>query len=83
MCFINRFNLLNTNQVGFLAGKNTSDAPTKFLDKALFAVYQNRVLVEVFLDFSNSFDTFDHEIFQKKLYYHGFRGKSLDWFSFF
>ena len=34
MCFISRFNLLNTNQFGFLAGQNTSDAPTDFLDKA-------------------------------------------------
>ena len=34
MCFINRLSLLNTNQIGFLAGQNTSDALTEFLDKA-------------------------------------------------
>ena len=62
MCLISRFNLLNTNQFGFLAGKNSSDAPTESLDKAYDAINQNRVLLTVVLDFSKTFDTVDHEI---------------------
>ena len=75
MCFKDRFNLLNSNHFGFLAGQNTSDALTEFLDKAYDAINQNRVLLTVFLDFFNAFDTVDH-------YYDGFRVISLDWFLF-
>ena len=66
MCFINRFNLLNTDQLGFLAGQDTSDAYAKFLDKAYDANNQNRILLTGFLDFINAFDTDDHEILRKK-----------------
>ena len=83
MCFISRFNLLNTNQFGFLAGQNTLDSLTEFLDKAYDAINQNRVLLTVFLDFSKAFDTVDHEILLKKLYFYGFRGKFLDWLRSF
>ena len=66
ICFINRFNLLKTNQIGFLAGQNTSDAPTEFLDKAYDAINQNRILLTVFLDFSKVFDKVYHKILLKK-----------------
>ena len=66
MCFIDRFNLLNTNQFGFLAGQNSADALTEFLDKAYDVINQNRVLLTVFLDFAKAFDTIDHEILLKK-----------------
>ena len=52
ICFINRFNILNSNQFGFLVGQNTSDAITEFLDKANDAINQNRVLLTIFLDLS-------------------------------
>ena len=68
MCFINRFNLINTNQFGFLAGQNTADAVTEFLDETCDAINQNRVLLTLFLDFSKAFDTVDHEIFLMKNY---------------
>ena len=66
MCFINRFNLLNTNQFRCLAGQNTSDAPTNILGKAFDAINQNRVSLTVFSDFSNAFDIVDPEILLKK-----------------
>ena len=43
--FVIRINLLNCNQIGFLAVPNTSDAPTEFLDKAFSPINQNRVLL--------------------------------------
>ena len=80
MWFINRYNLLNSNQFGFLAWQNTSDALTEFefLNKAYDVINQNRVLLTVFLVFSKTPDTVDHEILQRKLYYYGFRVKSRD-----
>ena len=68
ICFKNRFNLLNSNQFGSIAGQNTSDAITKFLDNACDIINKNRVLLTIFLDFSKAFDTVDHEILLKKLY---------------
>ena len=66
ICFINRFNLLNNNRFGFLAGQNTFDALTDFLDKVYDTINQNRVILTIFLDFSKAFDTVDHEILLKK-----------------
>ena len=81
MCFINRFNLLNTNQFGILAEQNTSDAVTEFSDKAYDAINQKRGFLPVFIDFSKAFVTVDQGIrLKRKLYCNGFRGKSLDWF---
>ena len=66
ICFINRLNLLNNNQFWFLAGQNTSDALTEFLNRAYDAINQNTVLLTIFLDFSKASDTVDHEILLKK-----------------
>ena len=66
ICFLTRFNLLNTYQFGFLAGQNTSDAPTVFLDEAYDAINLNRVLLTAFLDYSKAFDTVDHETLWEK-----------------
>ena len=62
----NIFNLLNSKQFGILAGQNTYDALIDFLDKAYDAFNQIRVLLTFFLDFSEAFDTVDHEILPKK-----------------
>ena len=64
---MNRFNILTSNQFGFLAGKNTSDALTEPLDKVYDAINQNSVLLIIFLDFSKAFDTVDHETLLKKI----------------
>ena len=71
-CFINRFNLPNSNQFGFLAGKNTYDAQTEFLDKAYDAIIQNRVFLTIFLDLSKAFNTVGQEVFNQQ------RSSSLD-----
>ena len=84
ICFIKIFNLLKSNQFGFLAGQNTSDALTESLGKAYDAINQKRVLLTIFLDFSKAFDTVDHEILlKKKIYLYGFRGKCLEWLRSF
>ena len=68
ICFINRFKLLNTDKLGFLAGQNTSDAPTEFFDKTYDAIDQNRFFLTISLDFTKAFDTADHEILLKKYF---------------
>ena len=62
ICFINGFNLINTNEFGILAWQNTSDALTEFLDKTYDASQSEQGFTNnFFLDFSKAFDTVDHE----------------------
>ena len=64
--FLNRFNLLKTNQIVFLAGQNTSDVFNEFVDKAYDTIELKRVLLNIFIDFSKVFDTVDREIHLEK-----------------
>ena len=77
---MNKFNLLNTQQFGFLAGQNTSVTLKEILDRTYVSIDQNRVLLKIFLRFSKAFDKVDHENILRRLYYYGFRGNSIDWF---
>ena len=83
MDFVNKFNILNYNQFGFIPDHNTYDALLEFLDNAYEAMIKNKVLLAIFLDFSKVFDTVDPEILLSKLEFYAFRGKSLQWFSSF
>ena len=74
ICIINRYNLQNTNQFGFLARQNTADAPTEFSDKAYDAINQNIVLLAIFLVFLKP----SIQLIMKL-----FRGKILHWLRSF
>ena len=63
--FIHGFNLLSINQFGLLAGQNTSDVPTEFVDEVYDAIIQNGVLLKISLCYSKAFETVDHEILEK------------------
>ena len=65
ICFINRFNLLNSNQFRFLAGQNTSEALTELLDKSYDAINLNRVLLKFFSYFCEVFSAAAHKNLQK------------------
>ena len=79
MDFINKFNFLNSNQFGFIPDHKTPDALLEFLDNAYEAMNVNKVLLAIFLDFSKTIETVDHEILLRKLEFYGFRGKCLQW----
>ena len=38
-------------------------------------------MIGVFIDLKKAFDTVDHKIVFKKLYYYGIRGNTLKWFE--
>ena len=38
-------------------------------------------MIGVFIDLKKAFDTVDHKILLKKIYYYGIRGNALKWFQ--
>ena len=50
-------------------------------DKLIKSLENGEFVIGVYLDFSKSFDTVDHEILLSKLSHYGIRGKSLKWFQ--
>jgi hypothetical protein len=81
MSFIGKYRLICSNQFGFRAGTNTSDALIEFLDFAYSTVELGQYLLAVFLDFSKAFDTVNLDILLRKLEHMGFRGLSNRWFE--
>ena len=72
------FNVLNSNQYGFIPDHNTFVALLEFLDNAYEAMNKNKVYLDIFLDFFKAFfDTVEHGILLRKLEFCGFRGRSL------
>ena len=81
MDYIDKFNIVNSNQFGYISDHNTSDALLGFIDNGYEAMNKNKVPLAIFLNFSKAFYTVDHEILLRKQNFYGFKGKSLQWLS--
>ena len=77
--YINKFNILCSNQYGFRKNHSTSLALIDFYDKVSSALDRREFAVGIFLDHSKAFDTVNHEILFEKLEHYGIRGIALDW----
>ena len=73
-------NILFDDQYGFRPKHSTTDAIAKFTAHVYKAMENKMTTMSVFLDLSKAFDTIDHAILLKKLYYYGIRGIALEWF---
>ena len=51
------------------------------IEKIIYAIESNEVIIAVFLDFSKAFDMVDHQILLKKLEHCGIRSVPLTWLS--
>ena len=67
------------DQFGFRKNHSTSLALIDLFGKIFLALDRNEHAVNVFLDFSKTFDTVDHNVLLDKLEHYGIRGVALDW----
>ena len=74
-------NILCTNQFGFHKNFNTSDAIIKFLDNVYSSLDKKQSTIAAYLNFSNAFDTVNHDILMNKPQHNGIRGVMLSWFK--
>ena len=77
--FINQQKLLNKFQFGFRSQHSTNLALIYLVDKIAKAIDDKEIVLGVFLDFSEDFDTINHKIVFSKLKHYGIRGVALDW----
>ena len=78
--YITLHNILYDNQFGFREKSSSCMALITLIDHLLEALERGEAVIKLFLDFSNAFDTVDHEILLVKLHHYGIRGVMLDWF---
>ena len=79
--FINDNDMLYEYQFGFQKGKSTYMALVILLDKISEALENGECVVGVIIDFSNAFDTVDHDILLMKMKSYGMRDTAYDWFK--
>ena len=76
-----KHDILYEHQYGFQAGKSTELAINSLLGNITEAFEEKKKTICIFLDFAKTFDTVNHQMLLKKLYYYGIRGHAIKWFE--
>ena len=79
--FVTNNDLLYKYQFGFQRGKSTYMALLLLVDKITEALDKGECVVGIFLDFSKTFDTVNHDILLQKLSLYGIQDIALTWFK--
>ena len=79
--FLNRNELLVTEQSGFRPHHSTQTVVLDVTDHILNNIDNGKVTGAILLDLKKAFDTVDHEILLSKLYYNGVEELELKWFK--
>ena len=79
--FINRNNILHTNQFGFRTGKSTSLTLTQVISSLLIKCNANKRVIIALLDLEKAFDFINHDLLLTKVKHYGIRGTPLQWIS--
>ena len=77
--YIRKNKILTDCQYGFRENSSTTYAVIELVDKITKAIENNEFTVGIFLDLSKAFDTVNHDILLKKLYFYGIRGNCHAW----
>lgn len=78
MGFFEKFDLLSSDQHGFLKGKSVDTALFEFHSKIVSDVDNRKCSFGLFIDFSRAFDCVNFEVLLAKLYRYGVRGPALN-----
>ena len=78
---LNTENILVSNQLGFRAGKTTTDCLVDLVDDITKVIDEGSYAVSIFLDLSKAFDTVNHSILLSKLDLYGIRAGENQWFK--
>lgn len=81
--FINKHNLLTSNQHGFRQKHSTTTAINAFIESVVAALEAGNCPVGIFCDLSRAFDCVDPTLLLPKLEEWGVRGVPLKWFQSF
>jgi len=79
--FVEKGNLLSSNQFGFRSGHSTTHPTTLFMNYIYEAFNKKQHVAAIFCDLAKAFDTCDHEILLKVLEKKGIRDTELKWFQ--
>src|SRR5688572_25116786 len=79
--YVDKMDILYSNQHGFQSGHSTSMALLDVQDKIAGAMDDNKFSLGIFFDLAKAFDTVDHSILIAKLENYGVRGVPLEWFK--
>jgi len=79
MLFIDKNNIIHSNQSGFRSGFSTSSAALDVKEHIIEYLKENKFVCAVLIDLSKAFDTVEHSILLKKLFCYGFQDTSFDW----
>ena len=78
--YLEKENLLPTNQYGFRAKNRTSHLLFCFLKKVIEALESKKKVLCTFVDLSKAFDTLPHQAILDKIGHLGFSRDTIDWF---
>ena len=81
MNFLTKFQILSSNQFGFLKGKSTVDAFNALTHFIYESLNRKQHCMGIFIDLKKAFDTVNHGVLLKKLELCGVRGLPLTWFT--
>ncbi len=79
--FLSRYNILYQCQYGFREGYSTNLALVEIMDQVHKALNDGNYVLGLYLDLSKAFDTVDHSLLLKRLYWYGIHGTTHEWFS--
>ena len=79
--FLEKHDIMYKYQFGFRKGYSTEQTILELTDTLKKAMDKKLVTCGLFLDFSNAFDTVNHNILLSKLYHYGIRGTPFKWFE--